>query len=341
MPMAPRSFRRSVDVVRLALLALLPPALLACGLHRGEPRDCVVSGRGPNGDFDLARKACARVELRFAELFGTRAPTGGLLLSREPGIASEAGYGKWHLRWPVSARLREAAKSLGKNDGSVMEEWETTLPHEIGHVMLAAFFYPNALPIAEGEYGTPLPDWFDEAVAVWMEPPAMRQERLTQARAMLHQAALAQILKARHPFADLADGAYQTRIVLNGPCRRQCGSRIRPSDTQRIVNRIFRDGRVEAETTYFAGDSLARDEPEARFYAHSFAILQYIVDRGGRRAVRELSARLQQNRFDSSVLIGLPGLPGDSTSLECDWQLWLTAPASAAATGASPPRGVP
>lgn len=264
------------------------------------------------------------------------------MLSREPGIASEAGYGKWHLRWPVSARLREAAKSLGKTDPSIMEEWETTLPHEIGHVMLAAYFYPDALPIADGEYGTPLPDWFDEAVAVWMEPPAMRQERLSQARSMLTQADLAQILLRRHPFANQADGAYQTRIVLNGPCRKTCvGKRPRPMDTQRIVNRVFRDGRVEAETTYFAGDSLARDEPEARFYAHSFAILQYIVDRGGRPAVQELSARLNQKRFDASLLIGLPGLPADSTSLERDWHLWLRGPAVPAATGESSPPARP
>jgi hypothetical protein len=341
MSMAPRSF--AVSIVALRPLAPVLSLLLAlttasCGLRRGEPRDCVVAGRGPSSDFELARKACARVELRFAELFGDRAPTGGILLSRDPGIASEAGYGKWHLRWPVTVRLREAARSLGKTDPSVIDEWETTLPHEIGHVMVAAYFYPNTLPVAEGEYGTPLPDWFDEAVAVWMEPPAMRRERLAQGRAMLTHATLAQILRQRHPYADLADGAYQTRIVLNGPCRRLCGSRARPADTQRIVSRVFRDGRVEAETTYFAGDSLSRDEPEARFYAHSFAILQYVVDRGGRPAVHALSGRLRQHQFDPSVLIGLPGIPADSAALERDWHSWLTGSTMPTATGdGSPP----
>jgi len=339
-----QSFAQLVVVSRRlapSLPVLLALTLASCGLHRGEPRDCVVAGRGPSGDFELARKACARVELRFAELFGDRAPAGGILLSRDPGIASEAGYGKWHLRWPVTARLREAARSLGKTDPSVIDEWETTLPHEIGHVMLAAYFYPNALPVADGEYGTPLPDWFDEAVAVWMEPPAMRRERLAQSRAMLTHAALAQILRQRHPFADLTDGAYQTRIILNGPCRRICGKRTRPTDTQRIVSRVFRDGRVEAETTWFAGDALARDEPEARFYAHSFAILQYIVDRGGRSAVHGLSGRLRQNQFDASVLIGLPGLPADSVALEHDWHSWLARPTVSAATGESAPPASP
>ena len=317
--------------------------LYGCGLRRHDPKECIVAGRGTGADFDLARKACARTEVRFSELFGVSAPPGGILLSREPGISSEAGYGKWQLRWPITARLREAARSLDPNDASVIEEWQTTLPHELGHVMVAAHFYPDALPIAEGEYGTPLPDWFDEAVAVWMEPEAMRQERLSQGRAMLTNAALAQIIRQRHPYADLTDGAYTTRIVLNGPCRRSCTNplRARPMDTQRIVSRVFRDGRVEAETTYFAGDSLSRDEPEARFYAHSFAILQYVVDRGGRPGVQALSARLRTNQSDPRILMGLPGLPSDSAALERDWHSWLvTQPAKAASggSGRSPKR---
>ena len=312
-------------------------------MRRGEPRDCVVAGRGTSADFDLARKACARTEMRFAELFGVQAPPGGILLSREPGISSEAGYGKWQLRWPITARLREAARSLDPNDASVIEEWQTTLPHELGHVMVAAHFYPNALPIAEGEYGTPLPDWFDEAVAVWMEPDAMRQERLTQGRAMLANAALAQVIRQRHPYADLADGAYTTRIVLNGPCRSRCenAQRARPMDTQRIVSRVFRDGRVEAETTYFAGDSLSRDEPEARFYAHSFAILQYVVDRGGRKGVQALSSRLLANQADPAILLGLPGVPADSASLERDWHQWLSGWQTPAAGSGSGRRSAP
>lgn len=327
----------TVRLVHLAVAAALVSGVSGCALRRGEPKDCIIAGRGTSADFDLARKACARTELRFSELFGVQAPPGGILLSKEPGISSEAGYGKWHLRWPITARLREAARSLDPSDASVIEEWRTTLPHELGHVMLAAHFYPNALPIAEGEYGTPLPDWFDEAVAVWMEPDAMRQERLEQGRSMLTNAALAQIIKQRHPYADLADGAYTTRIVLNGPCRRTCANplRTRPQDTQRIISRVFRDGRVEAETTYFAGDSLSRDEPEARFYAHSFAILQYVVDRGGRPAVQALSQRLRTNHSDPKILQGLPGVPGDSALLEQDWHQWLSVRPPRAAAGAA------
>lgn len=322
-------------LTRPAITLVLCLMVVGCALRRGEPRECIVAGRGTSADFDLARRACARAELRFAELFGAAAPPGGILLSREPGISSEAGYGKWQMRWPVTARLREAARSLDPNDDSVLDEWQTTLPHELGHVMMAAHFYPEALPIAEGEYGTPLPDWFDEAVAVWMEPDAVRQERLTQGRAMLADGALAQIIRQRHPYADLADGAYTTRIVLNGPCRRNCANprRTRALDTQRIVSRVFRDGRVEADTTYFVGDSLARDEPEARFYAHSFAILQYVVDRGGREAVQTLSSRLRINRSDPQILLGLPGVPADSAMLEQDWHRWLSVQQTPAATG--------
>ena len=318
----------TVLVRRVALIAAVAAALASCARPRSEPRNCIVTGRGSSADFLIARRVCAMAEYRFAQLTGTTAPAGGIVLSREGGMVAEAGRAEWRLQWPTSARMRETARELELDEVEVSREWETTLPHELGHLMLAANLFRDGLPHAAEEYGTPLPDWIDEGAGIWMEPEPSRAERLRQAVTLANAAtvSLGELLRARHPLATRPDGPYATRIVINPPCLR-C-ERPSPERTQRIAYRYFRDGRTAVDTTYLIATGGTLDEPEARFYALSYALLAYLHDRGGKPAIQQLLAR---GRLDpgGDLLTGLPGIPADAASIEQEWRRWMVARATA------------
>lgn len=312
---------------RASLLAVAAVvAMHGCARPRSEPRNCLVTGRGSSADFLIARRMCAMAEYRFAQLTGTTAPSGGIVLSREGGMVAEAGRSEWRLQWPTSARMRETAKELQLDEAEVVREWETTLPHELGHLMLAANIFGDGLPAASDEYGTPLPDWIDEGTGIWMEPEPSRAERLRQAVTLANAAtvSLDELLRARHPLASRPDGPYATRIVINPPCTR-C-ARTNPDQTQRVSYRYFRDGRTAVDTTYLSATA-AVNEPEARFYALSYALLAYLRDRGGKSAIQELLVRGRMNP-GGELLVGLPGLPSDVASIEQEWRRWMIARAT-------------
>ena len=316
------------------LMLLAMSAASGCVRPRSEPRNCLVTGRGSSADFLIARRVCAMAEYRFAQLTGATAPSGGIVLSREGGMVAEAGRSEWRLQWPTSARMRETARELQLDETDVSREWETTLPHELGHLMLAANVFRDGLPHESDEYGTPLPDWIDEGAGIWMEPEPSRAERLRQAVTLANATtvSLDELLRTKHPLASRADGPYATRIVINPPCVR-C-ARVNPDQTQRVSYRYFRDGRTAVDTTYLS-PTTAINEPEARFYALSYALLAYLRDRGGKSAIQELLARGRLNPT-GELLAGLPGLPADATSIEQEWRRWMIA--RAASVGAQPRR---
>lgn len=315
---------RTALAVLMVLTAMT--TLSSCARPRSEPRNCLVTGRGSSADFLIARRVCAMAEYRFAQLTGVTAPAGGIVLSREGGMVAEAGRSEWRLQWPTSARMRETARELQLDEADVSREWETTLPHELGHLMLAANLFRDGLPHASDEYGTPLPDWIDEGAGIWMEPEPSRAERLRQAVTLANAAtvSLDELLRTKHPLASRPDGPYATRIVINPPCVR-C-ARVNPDQTQRVAYRYFRDGRTAVDTTYLSATA-AVNEPEARFYALSYALLAYLRDRGGKSAIQELLAR---GRRDPSgeLLAGLPGIPADAATIEHEWRRWMIARAA-------------
>jgi hypothetical protein len=275
-----------------------------------------------------ALDACARARMRYAELFGHAAPAGRLTLSEQAGFVAGTQGPLWIFQWPVESRLREEATASGRSGASLdeflREEWRETLPHEIGHVMLAADFFPNGGASRPGEYATILPDWFDESVAIWMEPDALRAQRLERAR-QIAPPPIAAVLAHRHPQAAESREFYSTRIVTRGPCAGDCIGVDRPDETQRVRTRIRRDGTVVVDTVYSSPSATNDDVVGSHFYEYSLAALTYVSERGGRRATAELGRRLRANPALTLPLLGLPGLPNDSTALEADWRRWLLA----------------
>jgi hypothetical protein len=205
----------------------------------------------------------------------------------------------------------------------VAQEWSETLPHEIAHVMLAADFFPEEAAGVPGRYGTPLPDWFDEAVAIWAEPDSVREARLAQARRHLQKIpALAELQGYVHPLRD--DPASRSRTVTLYPCPRAelCPARPRWQEAMRVTTWIDRVGQEHADTVYYPGMPPEENPAAEHFYPLALAMLQYVWDRGGHTAVDALEQRLRAEPNAREPLLGLPGLPRDPETLEADWRRW-------------------
>jgi hypothetical protein len=302
------------------LTLLFCSTIAACALPPVASDGCEVRGRAPRSDIALARAACANARRRFASVIG-RPPDGTIILSDEQGLVTWTEGGTWTLTWPTTAKL--AAGSAGLPSAPVdfvSRQWEDVLPHEIGHIMLAAWLYVPGRPLA-GDYGTYLPDWVDEAVAIAMEPAATRAFRLSQTAAF-PSPRLGELLSAPHPGPMTSGDAFSTSAVISRPCSGPC-DRPRPDDTRVITSRVFRDGRTTVDTTYVAGDHRLETDAVARFYTLAYALWAYVERRGGRESTETLLRRLRTAPSDSAALVGLPGLPGTLSEIERDWRAWV------------------
>ena len=305
-------------------LVVVLSALTACSSAPAGADACAISGDVSRADRGLAHAACSRARQRFAAILG-EAPAGTITLSATQGFTGYTEAGRWTLIWPTSERLGAGmSRTAGAGSDSrrfVDEQWRDVLPHEIGHVMFGAWLYSPGRELG-GEYGTYMPDWVDEAVAISMEPDTVRRERLAQARSFSPRPALAEVLAFRHPLRGRSNEAFSTRVLSSPPCDGPC-DRERPTDTRTITERIFRDGRVTVDTTYVAGEQRLDADPLARFYILSFALWSYIDARGGREATGTLIDRLRRNPRDPAALVGLPGLPRTLAAIDADWRSWL------------------
>jgi hypothetical protein len=317
------------------MLALLVLSIGACSLPPRAPDPCAVTGGAPRADVVRAQTACAQARQRFKMVVG-EPPGGSITLSSQSALSTYVEESRWSLTWPTSALLERSAPRGNADAGTrrfLEEQWNDVLPHEIGHIMLGAWlFSPGRVPI--GEYGTYLPDWVDEAVAISMEPDTTRRERLAQARAFIRPPSLEEVLSAHHPYQRARDEAFSTHVLSSPPCEGPCPGRARPNDTRIITSRIFRDGRVTIDTTYVAGARTLEVDPLARFYILSYALWAYVESRGGRDATAALLDRLRRNPRDQAALAGLRGLPATLGAVEADWRVWLKATPPARATGA-------
>jgi hypothetical protein len=256
-------------------------ALLA--VYAADP-NCTVGGEAVRADADRAVAACTTARARFAELFGGTAPRIHIVLHALPGyeVASSGGMGL--VFWPKSSAPVPVGTTAPRP--WIERQWEEVLPHEVMHALTMASFYADADAVGHGGYGTPLPDWFEEGVAIWAEPLVSRQARIAQARGLpSHRLDLTSILRGAHPAAADPD------IIAAQP-----------------------------------GAAVPADEVLRAFYPQAIAVLSFIHEAGGAPALRELARRLVLDPADDRALLGLPGLPVDTPDLVTAWARWLAAP---------------
>lgn len=154
-------------------------------------------------EADRAARAITEAAQRF-ELHFARVPTGALVLSStlDPtaakAFADANGLAYAQVWLPADAQramseraMRQAGLDrarISRALASAADQDAITLRHELGHAMYAALYWPDAEGSLQVRYGTPAPDWLDEAAAILMEPAE------TQAR---HLASFVDAAKAR------------------------------------------------------------------------------------------------------------------------------------------------
>jgi hypothetical protein len=181
-------------MMRLVIFAL-PAYLLSCVTPPDTPTAtelCTIDDAGAVSGVDPW--PCQHMIDRYATL-RTGAPVPGTFLAGEGPIIA-MGRGPGH-RWSVEFN-RDA-------------RWDATTPeryrqfragtglHEVGHLWL----HPEFDGVAHADtfavkYGTPAPDWLDEAWAVWVEGSAQRTQRLEQLR-LSAMPSLPALVTMRHP----------------------------------------------------------------------------------------------------------------------------------------------
>ncbi|MGH7477493.1 MAG: hypothetical protein ACRELD_14600 [Longimicrobiales bacterium] len=230
---------------------------------------CDIAGTSTTpGDEVRARHACETARARFAQLFGHPVPRVRIVLWQSNGY--RAGLDDRNhavVFWPNSASIAVPDDSAAA-EKHLNEQWQNILPHEIAHVLLAARFFAEQAAGDGSEYGTPLPDWLDEGVAIWAESLGNRRTRLDDARALPERRRdLRAILGDSHPATGNSD-------IL-----------------------AIRDGAPPPD-----------DEALWAFYPQSIAVLDFVYDAGGSDATRELVERLLSDPECDPVsgLPGLP-----------------------------------
>lgn len=266
----------------VALVALLLVA--AASTPSGTGCDVSAENGSPTVvDEARAHAACATARNSFAGLFGDPVPDVRVILWEESHYRLGLRRGEAVIFWPTSQAMTPRTDDLATIERHLADQWREVLPHEISHLLVAARFFPDPAQISAGGYGTPLPDWLDEALAIWAEPAESRARRVEQART-------------------LPPELLDLRTILTSP---------HPA-TGRAAAYISRDGTAKpAEFTLWA------------FYPQSIAVLTFVHGRGGADAVRELVRRLREDPSDPMALAGLPGLPDDFDAVNEAWLEWI------------------
>jgi hypothetical protein len=225
------------------------------------------------------------------------------------------------------ARTDVALSPSGSGTSPLLTEGDFS--HELAHALLAVWYGIDPSIDPRSMYGTALPDWFDEAVAIWAEPEVVRRHRLQDAKRWAHEPLnLAAFLAAVHPSLEAIqdpDGPVATQtntvIFLCPPRRCRLGS---TRDTVVIVRKQFADGRTAVDTVPPSTHFRKADEV-VRFYAISGSLLPFILDRGGPNAIAQLVRRLHDRSPVATLLDDLPGLPPGLPSFDQQLRRWLLA----------------
>jgi hypothetical protein len=293
------------------------PAAYACRI------DPSGNTSGPSADI------CDQIVRRWRLLTGATPTPGEIHLITRGAPNTHASGGYWTLEWPVTGSTSRSAPAR-KRDGLSAHFAENILPHEAGHHVLAAYI---GISLASDGYGSPAPDWIDEASAVWMESRGAREQRLRGVAGT--QPSLAKVVLMTHPKReqmqrDLLDHDARTvERTVTPPCA-QCTSLPQRMRTkyQIITTTIGADGTRKTAVSYADVDPNGNETVEQRgFYPFAYSLLRFIRVRGGVSAVLELMGRYRVNPQPRvAALLGLPGLPNSVAAFETEWRQFLRTP---------------
>lgn len=337
-----REGRRGLRSVLLSGLALAMPAAFAAGApvcpDVAEPPAavCLVAAHGlayadTRDDARLAAAALDTATAHFAETFGRSLPPGLLVLS-----ATFSGDEAWRFaqahglgfaqswlspadkRAQVETVMRRATPDLDAARienvlSQVTAQHVDTLRHELGHAQYRAAFWPDAASSPD-VYGTPAPDWLDEASAVSMEGSPGRTSRERQFIEAWRQRS-----PAIRPLAEFLTMAHPVTAQRRASLQAQGGTQT-ASGVQVMTMR--------------GPDA----DASAMFYAQSLLFADFLIDASpDPHVLGTISAALADGVDFGDWLAdhgARHGLPTDVTALQLAWDSWCDARATAASGSA-------
>ncbi len=105
---------------------------------------------------------------RFYSVFGKHHKRGAIGIETAPGKPDRDDNAKWYFPWDPNK---------GGAKRGIMAKAFT---HEVGHIMFLKTFNEGCSKEVKknhNNYGSYLPDWIDEAIAVYLEPEDLRKQR--------------------------------------------------------------------------------------------------------------------------------------------------------------------
>lgn len=215
----------------------------------------------------------------------------------------------------IDAMIAQAMSQLPADlqTSTEMDEVELgAVQHELGHLWLVRL-YENSVgavdaPDATGErrYGSAMPDWIDEAVAIAMENDALHERRMRDLRE-----------NGSHMFIPLAD-----YFTMEHPTM----ARLREMDQLAPTD----DGGSGMRVIVMNGSDLPDDNTDAElaFYTQGLLFSQFLQARAGSANVLKTIADHLDSGDDMVNWLAnqsaYPGLPRTVEELESAWQGWLS-----------------
>lgn len=313
--------------------AFLAVALSACtaapSAQANQPGSCVIE-IGPSAERAGALADCDFAMRRVAMILGPSVTPVVVHLVDQPGYRADYVDGTIIFSAPTAAsraRSDTAFGRAGRAGEPLLEQGDFS--HELAHALLAVWYGFDGASRERSEYATPLPDWFDEAVAIWAETDGEREHRLSRARRHASPSLdLPGLLVMIHPNLEWPhdpNGPVSISSSIREPMICQvaaCAALPQERDTSVIVRKEYAGGRITVDTVP-PSSYIAHLEAVNRFYELSGALLPFIQERGGREAIRELADRMRRDAPVEGVLDRLPGLPPDRTRFEAALAAWL------------------
>lgn len=283
---------------------------------------CVASPFGlayadTQDEAERAARAQAGAAARFATYFG-EAPAGVLILSSSYDSTAAQEFANTHglpyaLVWlstsdaqAMTARAMRKARvqpaRIRRAIAAMVDGHESTLRHELGHSMYAATFWPNATDVGDGHYGSPAPDWLDEAAAILMES-VESQGKL--AGEFLHAGKLAP--RDTPPLAEFLDMEH-------------------PVLTPALARELERHGQKSDSGVQMLVSGNANTLRAASFYGQALLTGMFLIEvSGDPRILAPISSAVAGGSSFSDWLAEAGprhGLPDNLAALQTAWETW-------------------
>jgi len=259
----------------------------------------------PNQALVMERQAQLEWSARvFETLMGVRPPRGRIILTDAPdgSVINASGESSalintvplvpqppaadgtlWSLSWFINERAGSGARKPNA----------TVLTHEAAHLQLVFTVNFHASPALKGRfngYGSFLPDWLDEAIAVYHEPDALKASRRERFN-FRSRIPLRTFFTMDHP------GTTGRVEVLEIEAKT-------PEEAGRKIAAFKASQHASLQAT---AESLAKDRASVdEFYTQCLAVIEYLTARGGLPFFRFLLVEQNYGKSIDEVLQSWP-----------------------------------